>query len=190
MAKKKTTRATKGTKAGRKTTKKRPAKGTRTTTRADRGPSAESRPAGVRDLGRTALSKLDPMLLLATRRAEGETAGGLMRGEELVPTAEAARAGLRRPSTALGAEPRSVPSLSLGVHSLASQMGPDALNRLVERDLVPVLVDTRDAAELQASVEKWGGAARSVSATSVVAQVPRRRLRDLAEMASVNYVEA
>ncbi len=116
------------------------------------------------------LSKLDPSLMLGALRAPKERP--------------------RRAARKKLAAPASVADISAGICALRSQMSDNAARRFLTKDLVPVLVETSDPADLARTIDGWKGSCREVSRNTAVARVPRNRLRDLAGLGTVNYVEA
>jgi subtilisin family serine protease len=113
------------------------------------------------------LAKLDPMLRLAARRARQETGA-----------VEAA------------GRPTSVRDVAIGVRSLASRMSRVGAERLQMEDLVSVVIDCAAGTPVKEKVDEWGGCGSKVTATTVVARVPRTELESLARLPSVRYVEA
>jgi subtilisin family serine protease len=110
------------------------------------------------------LGKLDPLLVLGASRARVESLGA--------------------------ARPRSIRELPVGIHSLASGLSETGTKRLLETDLVPVLIDCAEPSEVGRELEKWEGRCSRVSGSTVVARVPREKLLELARLSTVRYVEA
>jgi subtilisin family serine protease len=76
------------------------------------------------------------------------------------------------------------------MHALASQMAPSVRARFLASDLVPVLVDAADAGQIAGQVQQWHGTCQPLTATTLHVHVPRNKLRELAVIPGVNYVEA
>jgi subtilisin family serine protease len=120
------------------------------------------------------LRKLDPALRLGAARAKFEK------------PLEAAvlPAPLVRPS------PSSLSEVSVGIQALGSRMSAKGEARLLEKDLVAVLIDCSEMGPIHERVEAWGGGCARVSGTTMVARVPRTELESLARIDAVRYVEA
>ena len=114
--------------------------------------------------------KLDPLLLLGAARAESE------RTPDLAATHETTSA--------------NVSDLPIGLLSLAGGMSTTAAERVVRDNLVPVLIETRNPGDVVDQVEKLGGKAVPVGRTAVSARVRRDTLARLADLRTVDYVEA
>ena len=135
------------------------------------------------------VSKLDPLLMLGAIRAPQEDRvrlAGLVRTTDAVALSSVAESTTGVPALA----PAKVSELPLGMHALASQMAPAALREFVDQDLVPVLVETRPRADIEAAVQGWNASVTTLTPTMHRMRVPRTRLKDLAALAAVNYVEA
>ena len=98
------------------------------------------------------LPKLDPLLLLAAARAPQEKKKDLSKL-------------LTRLGTTPGAitTPSSVRDLPVGIHTLAAQMSATAVQQFVHDDLVPVLVDSEKAQQVQKKVKEWKGTAKTIT---------------------------
>jgi subtilisin family serine protease len=119
------------------------------------------------------LQKLDPLLRLGAARARLET-----------------REPLAAAPGAVRARPSSLSELSVGMRSLGSRMSAKGVARLAQSDLVAVLIDCAEMGPIHENVDAWGGSCARVSATTMVARVPRTELESLARLAPVRYVEA
>ncbi len=126
------------------------------------------------------LRKLDPMLTLAATRASEEP-------ESLATLAQAAT---RDSAPQAVSAPSAVSELPLGACSLAAPMHVSSVRRLAEQDQVAVLVEASEPQKVVDKVGSWKGDCRPVTPTTVLAHVPRARLRTLASMSAVTYVEA
>ena len=122
------------------------------------------------------LAKLDPTLLWAVSRATLEN-------RELLNHV-AARAG------GLPASPPSLDGLSLGIHSIATQLAPAAKSEFYQTDRVPTLVAVSDPADVAQKVTQWKGEAFPITTSVLSVLLSRSRLADLAALDGVRYVEA
>ena len=124
------------------------------------------------------LAKLDPFLILGTVNAPRE------HGRAKAPVGKLASAATFAPATT----PRDY--LPVGMLSLAAQLAPRPRADFLSTDLVPLLVDVRDAKEVARQVESWQGRSTAITATTLLVHAPRARLADLARLSDVRYVEA
>jgi len=130
------------------------------------------------------LSRLDPLLVLVAKHAERETKRALKASlRTLKTTPETALSGV-------GVKPPSITDLPVGMQSLAAQISPTAVRNLVNRDLVTVLVDSSKIQDVEKHVKSWKGKTKMITQSTMLVYTPRSRLRDLASLSSVNYVEA
>lgn len=88
------------------------------------------------------------------------------------------------------AVPKSVSALPLGAASLESQLSSASARKLAEEDLVPVLVEARDASAVEKKIDSLKGRSRRLTDRTLLVRVPRSGLETLAKMAAVDYVEA
>lgn len=136
--------------------------------RPGRSPAADTRRKGVaKGLSR----KIDPLLLLAAKRASFEDVSTL--GERM-PKAMSARIG----------------DLPIGLHSLTGMMSTTAVTHFLADDNVPLLLDSSNRDQIIQRIERWGGKAVKIGDSVVSGSVPRKRLMELAMLEAVNYVEA
>jgi subtilisin family serine protease len=135
-----------------------------------------------------------------TPKAEGVLSGAAARSLDPCLALTAMRAGEERPSD-LGkrrsgrrargsATPASISAAPLGLQSVAARSSERALERLRERDLVSVLVDTDQPDEVAARTKDWKGECRKLSGSTLLLRAPRARLLELAGLKPVRYVEA
>jgi subtilisin family serine protease len=123
--------------------------------------------------------------MLAAARAPKEKKAAVAKAlAKLAPPAAAL------PLGEIGVKPTSLKKLPVGVHSLAAQMSETAVEKLLTEDLVSLLVDARERDEIEDQVKKWKGTSKNLTPTTLLVRCPRSRLKDLAALASVNYVEA
>jgi len=154
--------------AGKKGTKAKKAKPAKKKQRAKGGPDRTQK---ARFLG-----KLDPLLTLAATRAKQEK-------KALGDLAQAYREDRQ-------AVPTSVSAMPLGAASLESQLSSASARKLAEEDLVPVLVEARDASAVEKKIDSLKGRSRRLTDRTLLVRVPRSGLETMAKMAAVDYVEA
>ena len=123
------------------------------------------------------LRKLDPMLALAATRARDEPKSlGLLAKSASEPQAASA--------------PASVSDLPLGACSLSAPMQVSSVRKLAEQEQVSVLVEASGLETVADKLDSWEGSCQKLTSTTMLARLPRARLRSLASMAAVSYVEA
>jgi subtilisin family serine protease len=128
------------------------------------------------------LAKLDPFLILGVVNAQRE--------QRRIRAPVGKLAAAAAPAMVAGRAMPPQDYLPVGMLSLAAQLGPRPRAEFLESDLVPVLVDTRDAEEVARQVESWNGRSAPITATTLLVRAPRARLADLARLTAVRYVEA
>jgi subtilisin family serine protease len=194
MAKKKTPRAP-AADTNRPTKKSRPAK----KAAAKKTSGVDKKKGATRGLSPAAAaaellnSKLDPLLLAGAMRADLETR--LVRPSAATETAMAALAPkpgrVTRGGTPTADDgPTAAPTRNYGIRSLATQLAPKSLERLIEDDMVPVLVDAHDRQKAIAEIRNLSADVSELGDSTLLASVPRTRLRDVAQLDAVKYVEA
>src|SRR5262249_54717170 len=92
------------------------------------GGSRERAPSKAKAID-TMVSKLDPLLIL----------GALSPGREKLGKGKGGK------------------GFEFAVRTLTAQMGPKALESFQKEDLVPVLVDAKDPAQVEKKIEQWDG---------------------------------
>ena len=122
------------------------------------------------------LSKMDPLLILGAALATKEHDLTTTRKAAVGGSASAGRAGLGK--------------FGIGIHSLTDSMSARSIRRIEAEDLVPVLVAGASAKEIAEKVQSWNGRANALTDTTVSARVPRKKLKALAKLKAVEYVEA
>ncbi len=127
-------------------------------------------------------AKLDALLLLSTERHQTALTGRMSKG---IP--RSVKSAATSSLTQLLA-PRS--GASAAVQVLAAQLERDERKRLLEEDLVSVLVDVSEHAPLEKMAAEWNQKSQQITPSTALLCVPRSRLRDLASLATVRYVEA
>ena len=113
-------------------------------------------------------SKLDPSLLLGASHTKLEHKLGIVK--RLKPGVNAATS-----------------KLGIGLRSFADRMSTTAARDYVRRDLVPVLIEGGECADIEKQVRALGGTSTPLTSTKVVARVPRSKLKALASHAGVGY---
>ena len=119
------------------------------------------------------LAKLDPTLLLCALRANRETK----------------KKRVRLSKSRLAQLPLTQ-RIRVGVQSVSSRLSGTSARNFRRRDLIPVVIDSSDCAKTADQVERWRGDCIAVGAGKMCARVPRQKLLNLSEIASVRYVEA
>jgi len=127
-------------------------------------------------------AKLDALLLLSTERHQPAPIGRMSKGGP-----RSAKVGVTSSLTQL-LSARSDAAAALQV--LAVQLHRDERKRLVEEDLLSVLVDVSEHAPLEQMAAEWNQKSQQITPSTALLRVPRSKLRGLASLPTVRYVEA
>jgi subtilisin family serine protease len=89
-----------------------------------------------------------------------------------------------------GLAPATLREMPIGVQGLAARLSAHAVSDFLKTDFVPVLVETIGSQSPSKVIADFGFQGDEISPTTIVARIPRSRLRELADLHEVRFVEA